>query len=121
MPVSTDEVTASLLHQISQILLVQGLSAQQVKKALAELLLRFSENRFDSAMSRAEFYKTISAASHLLGDMLPNALDVVRRGAKGFTHEVRSVNQSEYGKAEIDSCRRWRQAKYLFFGYQASC
>lgn len=84
-----DEVTAALLHEISQILLAQDTSLQLVNSVLAELLIRYTNDRFDSPDSGAEFYRTLSLASHHLGDILPNALDVVRRGAKAFPLEVR--------------------------------
>lgn len=84
-----DEVTAALLHEISRIVLAPSLPRDLVKRSLAELLIRYQEDRFDSPHSRQELYRTISGASHLLGDMLPHALDIVRRGSKGFATEVR--------------------------------
>lgn len=86
---ATDDVTASLLQEITQILVASATSPSLVKKTLAGLLLRYSANRFLNPLSKAEFYRSISRASQPLGDLLPNALDVARRGAKSFADDVR--------------------------------
>jgi hypothetical protein len=90
----SDEVTAVLLQEISQILLSPSIPRELIRKSLAEVLIRYQEEQFDSPHSRSELYRTISGASHLLEDMLPHVLDMLKRGSKSFATEVRRLSAS---------------------------
>lgn len=81
-------MTAALLHEISHILVSPAISRESARTSLAAILMCSQENRFESPLSRINLYRALSAAAHLLNDLLPHALEILRRGAKGFTTEV---------------------------------
>lgn len=85
-------MTAVLLQEISQILLLPSIPRELIRQSLAQILIRYQQEQFNSPNSRSELFRTVSGASHLLGDVLPHVLDMLRRGSKGFATEVRKLS-----------------------------
>lgn len=84
----TDDVTQVLLAEVTDIILEPSIPSEFAKRTLEELIQRYKEDRFELPASKSQFRDLLSLATVHLGNILPDVLDVVRRGVKTFPAEV---------------------------------